>query len=114
MPYRLVLDENVEHEVLDRLENLGHDVEHVDFSPQLGKGSTDEALARYSRETDRTIVTYDDDFVRKVPSDRYRAVLLFEDQTLSAEEVVDIIDAMSLAHPHVDVQGLQKAGREWL
>lgn len=113
MPYRLLLDGNVEHEVLGRLENEGHDVEHVDLSPGLGKGATDEALARYSVETDRTIVTYDD-FVRGVPADRYRAVLFFEDQSLSAEEIADIIHTMSLVYPHEDVMGLQKTGREWL
>lgn len=114
MPYRLLLDENVEHEVLGRLERAGHDVEHVDLSPGLGKGATDEALARYSTETDRTIVTYDDDFVRGVPADRYRAVLFFEDQSLSAEEVAHIIHTMSLVYSHEDVMGLQKTGREWL
>lgn len=38
MAYRLVLDENVEHEVLHRLENYGHDVQHVDFVPNSAKG----------------------------------------------------------------------------
>jgi len=38
MAYRLLLDENVEHEVHHRLENLGHDVEHVEFAGELGKG----------------------------------------------------------------------------
>lgn len=37
MAYRLVLDENVEHDVLHRLENYGHDVEHGDSVPSLGK-----------------------------------------------------------------------------
>jgi hypothetical protein len=38
MAYRLILDENVERDVFHRLENYGHDVEHVDFVPELGKG----------------------------------------------------------------------------
>lgn len=38
MGYRLILDENVEHEVFHRLDNYGHDVEHVDFVTELGKG----------------------------------------------------------------------------
>jgi predicted nuclease with TOPRIM domain len=38
MAYRLILDENVEHEVLHRLENYGHDVEHVDFVLEVGEG----------------------------------------------------------------------------
>ena len=39
MVYRLILNENVEHEVFHRLDNYGHDVEHVDFVPELGKGT---------------------------------------------------------------------------
>ncbi|WP_318570649.1 DUF5615 family PIN-like protein [Salinigranum marinum] len=63
MAYRLILDENVEREVFHRLENYGHDVEHVDFVPELGKGTADHPIAQYSLDTDRVIVTYDDDFV---------------------------------------------------
>jgi len=33
---------------------------------------------------------------------------------MSAKEVADIIHAMSKAYPHEQVEGLQKAGREWL
>jgi hypothetical protein len=53
MAYRLVLDENVEHEVCHRPENYGHDVEHVDSIPELGKEADDTSIARYSRETER-------------------------------------------------------------
>ena len=48
MAYRLLLDENVEREVYHRLDSYGHDVEHVDFSPELGKGASDDDLADYS------------------------------------------------------------------
>ena len=74
MVYRLILDENVEHDVLHRLDNYGHDVEHVDFVPSLGKGTKDHPIAQYSLETDRLIVTYDDDFVLEIDEDDYRAV----------------------------------------
>ncbi|MEF8843237.1 MAG: DUF5615 family PIN-like protein [Haloarculaceae archaeon] len=50
MTYRLLLDENVEYEVLHRLENYGHDVEHVDFVPGLGKGTDDDSIAQYSSD----------------------------------------------------------------
>jgi predicted nuclease of predicted toxin-antitoxin system len=63
MASRLLLDENVEHEVGHRLENYGHDVVHVDFEPKLGKGATDRSLAEYTLAEDRVLVTYDDDFV---------------------------------------------------
>lgn len=114
MVYRLLLDENVEHEVAARLENTGHDVEHVDGVSRLGKGATDTALARYSVETDRTIVTYDDDFVEEVPPDLYRATLFFEEDTMSSKEMAEVVDAMAEVYPHDEVDGLQKTGREWL
>lgn len=47
MTYRLVLDENIEHEVLHRLKNYGHDAEHVDYEPSLGKGIGDTSIAEY-------------------------------------------------------------------
>jgi putative intracellular protease/amidase len=72
--YRLLLDENIEHEVLDRLVDAGHDVEHVDTVANLGKGAKDTELAGYSVATDRAIVTYDDDFIADVPPTDYRAV----------------------------------------
>lgn len=111
--YRLLLDENVEHEVRDREAVAGHDVVHVDRVAELGKGASDEALARWAAERDRTIVTYDD-FVDGVPESAYRAVLFFEDDTVAAAEVAAVIDAMSTAYPHDVVTGLQKTGREWL
>lgn len=114
MPYRLLFDQNLENDVLHRLQDLSHDVEHVDFVPELGKGATDEELAAYFRETDRAIVTYDDDFVEDVDPDQYRAVLFFEDDGVSAREVTSIIHEMSEVYPFGQVTGLQKVGREWL
>ena len=112
--YRLLLDENIEREAFDRLNDAGDDVEHVDFVSKLDKGASDTDLARYSIETDRTIVTYDDDFIEDVPPSQYRAVLFFEDETISAREITEIIHAMSQVYPHYEVEGLQKTGREWL
>ena len=114
MGYRLLLGENVEHEVLRRLEDADHDVLHVDLAPGLGKGVTDRAIAQYSIEADRTILTYDDDFVGSVPPGQYRAALFVEDQTMSATEIAAVIDAMAQVYPHDEVRGLPKVGREWL
>jgi predicted nuclease of predicted toxin-antitoxin system len=114
MAYRLLLDENVEHEVRHRLENYGHDVEHVDFVPELGKGTADRPIARYSRDTDRVIVTYDDDFVLDVDEETYRAVLYVADATLSVEQVADVVHAVSQHYPQAELQGLEYVGAEWL
>jgi predicted nuclease of predicted toxin-antitoxin system len=114
MVYRLILDENVEYEVLHRLENYGHDVEHVDFVPDLGKGTVDHLIARYSLDTDRAIVTYDDDFVLEVDEDSYRAVLYLNDATLSVAQVADSIHTVSQHYPQDALQGLEYVGEEWL
>lgn len=70
--------------------------------------------ARYSIETDRTIATFDDDFIEDVPPSRYRAVLFFEDETIPAREISELVHTMSQVYPHDEVEGLQKTGREWL
>ncbi|QLH80544.1 DUF5615 family PIN-like protein [Halosimplex pelagicum] len=114
MGYRLLLDENIENGATDRLTASGHDTEHVDSIPELGKGASDADLARYSVETDRTIVTYDDDFVARFSPGEYHAVLFFEDESVSVTELVAIVDAMAEVYPHEEVEGLQKTGREWL
>jgi len=90
MVYRLILDENVEHEVFHRLENYGHDVEHVDLVSELGKGTDDYPIAQYSRDTDRVIVIYDDDFVLEVDETDYRAVLYIHDARVSVKQVADV------------------------
>ena len=114
MAYRLILDENVEHEVFHRLANYGHDVEHVDFVPDLGKGTADHPIARYSLDTDRVIVTYDDDFVLDVDEGTFRAVLYFDDATLSVEQVADVIHTASRNYPQAELQDLEYVGEEWL
>lgn len=114
MAYRLLLDENVEHEVGHRLEHYGHDVEHVDFVPELGKGVDDGTIARYSLETNRVILTYDDDFVLTVDDDSYHAVLYLVDASVPVETVADIIEAVARQYPQTELDGVQYVGEEWL
>lgn len=104
----------MEHEVFHRLDNYGHDVEHVDFVPELGKGTADHPIAQYSLDTDRMIVTYDDDFVLEVDEDDYRAVLYFGDATLPVEQVADVVHAVSKAYPQEELQGIEYVGDDWL
>lgn len=114
MSYRLILDENIEHEVLSRLEAVGHDVEHVEFVPELGKGIDDYPISGYSLATNRIIVTYDDDFVLEVDENEYRAVIYIGDATLVAGQVAQIVHTMSQHYPQAQISGLEYAGREWL
>jgi hypothetical protein len=112
MGYRLILDENVEREVFHRLDNYGHDVEHVDFVLELGKGTADHPIAQYSRDTDRVIVTYDDDLVLEVDETAYRAVLYFADARLTVEQVADIVHTVSKNYPQEELQGIEYVGEE--
>jgi predicted nuclease of predicted toxin-antitoxin system len=114
MRYRLLLDENVEHEVFHRLRNYGHDVEHVDFISELGKGTDDHPIAQYSRETDRIIVTYDDDFVLEIDEAEYRGVFYVTDSAISVKRVADIVHAVSQEYPQSEIHGLEYLGDSWL
>lgn len=60
------------------------------------------------------IVTYDDDFLLELDERMYRAVLYFDDATLSVEQVADIIHAVSQNYPQAELQGLEYVGKEWL
>jgi predicted nuclease of predicted toxin-antitoxin system len=112
MTYRLLLDENVEHEVRHRLENYGHDVEHIDYVPALGKGTDDTSIGAYSLQEDRVIVTYDDDFVVDLDPNAFRAVVYFDDVSLTAKEIADILHVMSERYPQEELRGVESAGRE--
>jgi len=114
MGYRLILDENIEHEVLHRLRNYGHDVEHVDFVSELGKGTQDYSIGEFSRETDRLIVTYDDDFVLELGESQFLAALYVEDVTFSASDLADAIHNMSNHYPQEEVRGVVYVGPKWL
>ena len=105
MAYRLVLDENIEHEVLHRLRNYGHDVEHVDFLTALGKRTDDYSIGEFSRDTDRLIVSYDDDFALELEESDFVAVLYVEDATLAASELADAIHNKSRHYPQEESVG---------
>lgn len=114
MTFRLLLDENLEHELRHRLESLGHDVEHVDEASELGKGAEDQTIARYAADTDRILCTHDDDFVTgPVPTDSSGIVFL-PDQTMSSREIASAIDAVAAAYPQSAIEGVETVGREWL
>jgi predicted nuclease of predicted toxin-antitoxin system len=70
---RLLLDENLEHEVYHRLVNFGHDVIHVEVSDGLAKGLSDPDIAAVSLDESRVIVTYDDDFRTDFDTTDYHA-----------------------------------------
>jgi predicted nuclease of predicted toxin-antitoxin system len=111
---KFLLDENLEHEVYHRLEDDGHDLLHVEISDRLAKGTSDDHLARLSREERWIVVTYDDDFRDDFSEDDYHAVLLLPDQTLPANEVADALHAISTYYQQDQLRGIMTVGRSWL
>jgi hypothetical protein len=114
MPYRIVADENVEHRLVDALAELGHNVEHVARIARLGKGVDDHRIAQYSLDTDRLILTYDDDFKLDFGPDEYRGVLFVPDNTLRYGTVADIVDEIAASIPHEEFAGLVHVTPDWL
>jgi len=92
MTARILADENVDHRVVHRLENYGHDVEHVDFAAQLDKGSDDSDVAEYSLETDRLLLTSDDDFLTDFGTTEYTGLLFVDDDALGPVAISDIVN----------------------
>jgi predicted nuclease of predicted toxin-antitoxin system len=114
MAVTFLLDENVEHEVLHRLNKLGHSAEHVELHPEFGKGASDTHIADYSRRNEIVIITYDRDFVTKYDTTEYYGVVYFEETTLSARDVSDILHTMAGHYPDSAFEGIEFAGAEWL
>jgi len=114
MSVPLLLDENLEHEVYHRLRSYGYDVVHVDYHDELAKGDSDHRLVRFSREHDRLIVTYDDDFESQYDADDYWGVLFFTDNDWSATAVADTVHRILDLYPPADLRGMNVVGREWL
>lgn len=60
------------------------------------------------------IVTYDDDLVLEIDEGQYRAVFYVSDATLTAEDVADVVHAISEFYPQDEIRGLEYLGGEWL
>ena len=110
MAYRLLADENVETSTVAYLRTLGHDVITVADADSLGYGAEDVAIAAYARETDRLILTQDDDFLAGPET---AGVLVQTDQTLPARHVGDIVHEISRHLPQADVT-VEYVSRNWL
>lgn len=114
MTVRFLLDENIEQQVYYRLEKYGYDVEHVAFVAELGTGSTDKQITEYSLDTDAVIVTQDDDFLTDHDETDVFGVVYFQDATLTATEMSDIVHRMADTYPESAFEGVEFGGREWL
>ena len=93
MSLRLILDQNTERQLSEKLRKAGHDVERVVTVPELGEGAEDEEILSYAEQHDRIVVTYDSDFTTVSP-DAHAGVFFIPDQRLSSYEVFSIIQAV--------------------
>ncbi|MFA1611935.1 DUF5615 family PIN-like protein [Halobellus rubicundus] len=113
MGYRILADENVEQATINYLRKLGHSVERIGDIAELGLGAEDESIAAYARETDRLVLTQDDDFFTQITVEDTAGVLFQTDQTLSAREVGDIVHELSEYIDQSEVT-LEYVSRNWL
>ena len=113
MGYRILADENVEQATINYLRKLGHDVEWVGDVEELDLGADDGAIATYGRETNRLVLTQDDDFFTQFDIQDIAGILFQEDQTLSAREVGDVVHELSEHIDQSDVT-LEYVSRNWL
>lgn len=113
MGYRILADENVEQATINYLRKLGHDVEWVGDVEELGFGTGDKSIAVYGRETERLILTQDDDFFTQLNIEETAGILFQKDQTLSAREVGDTVHEISEYIDQSDVK-LEYVSRNWL
>ena len=95
MEYRILADENVERATINYLRKLGHDVEWIGDVEELGLGADDGSIAAHGRETNRLILTQDDDFFTRMDVGDTVGILFQKNQTLSAREVGDIVHELS-------------------
>jgi predicted nuclease of predicted toxin-antitoxin system len=113
MGYRILADENVEQATINYLRKLGHDVEWVGDVEELDLGADDGAIATYGRETNRLVLTQDDDFFTQFDIQDIAGILFQKDQTLSAREVGDVVYELSEHIDQSDVT-LEYVSRNWL
>jgi hypothetical protein len=80
----------------------------------LGRELTTVPLRTTLRETNRIIVTYDDDFALEMADKDYRGAFYIHDDSLPVQTVADIIHAISKQYPQSEVIGLEYVGEDWL
>jgi len=113
MGYRVLADENVERATINYLRKLDHDVAWIADVSELGLGADDASIAAYARETDRLVLTQDDDFLTDFQVDEDPGILFQRDQTLSAREVGDVVHELSRYVEQYEIT-LEYVSRNWL
>lgn len=97
-----------------RLKKYDYTVAHVELHYELGKGTEDTRIAAFSQRQDWVIVTQDADFVKDHDETDYHGAIYFEDATLSAKQMSDILHTMASNYPASAFEGLEFGSADWL
>jgi hypothetical protein len=111
--YALLADEDIELTAVTALQSRGHDVAHVPSVAELGQGADDAAVAAFSDRTDRTILTYDRDFLTTVSAE-FHSCLVVGDGTAAPETVAAMVDVLATHVPQDTLSGARILGRDLL
>ncbi|WP_157972566.1 DUF5615 family PIN-like protein [Saliphagus sp. LR7] len=99
MPYRILVDENIDPQTTDRLREQGHDATHIETT--LGKGTEDPTVAAHAREHGYVVLTNDTDFLR--PERRQGLTVLYcPENAMRAHEVASLIGELETVVPEQD------------
>lgn len=96
MTYSVLCDENVEAATIGELEQHGITATHVNNKP--GKGSTDDAIARFARDNGYLVLTNDADFLDAETFPAVR-ILYFPDTRVSAHELAQRVEELTCLVP---------------
>jgi predicted nuclease of predicted toxin-antitoxin system len=114
MELRFLLDEDTESILASRLSKSGYDTERVVDVDELGRASTDAQIRDYAVETDRIIVTHDDDYLA-FPVESHTGVFYVPNQRLSSHEVFRIVQSVAEAYDSRDeMQPIIFLTKDWL
>lgn len=111
--YRLLLDENVDRRVQYQLDYRGHDVRCVGDGI-VETGSSDETIATVAEDTDRILLSHDDDFLRVVEAGPDVPCLLVERDPITPAEIGQLVDRLAATVPPEHIDGVFKIGRSLL
>ena len=96
MPYRILVDENIDPRTAALLREQGHDAVHVEET--IGKGTRDQPIARAARQEGRLLLTNDTDFL---DADRRHdvSVLYCPDNAMRAHDIARLIGELESTIP---------------
>lgn len=114
MRLRLLLDEDTERELAEKLRHSSHSVERVVEADELGAGATDDAVRAYARRTNRRRITHDDDHIA-VPPEEHAGVFYCPNQRIDPFTIFRIIQQVTASYSsHDELPSVVYLTDEWL